>query len=833
MPSSASSGGGGALTTATIWEDLEQGLEQIYTQQTMPKKRYMELYTHVYNYCTTQSQSADPGRIVGAVGGRGGRRGPRMPRNNNGPDATRAGAEFVGQELYEMLQKFFSNYVEKLCREGHGLMGEGVLTYYTKQWADFQFSSRVVNGICAYLNRHWIKRELDECKDNIFEIYQLSLVKWKELLFEPLQNNVTTAVLELIEKERRGETINTSLISGVIQCYVELGLNDSETTGLSAAPAGTPQSAAKPVSAAAGDPKALKLTLYRTTFERQFLEDTETFYRAESEAFLRENPITEYLKKVQTRIQEEERRCQLYLHPSTLDALLRSVDKVLITDKLEMLQTEFCALLSDRKSDDLGRMFQLCSRVEDGLGLVELKASLERHIISHAHHVIRNSGDDIHQTPKTYVTTILDVHRTFHNLVVTAFQSDPGFVQALDKACEAFINKNAVTDKAKKEKSPELLARYCDILLKKSAKNPEEAELEDLLGRVMTVFKYIEDKDVFQKFYSKMFAKRLVFGLSASDDAESSMISRLKQMCGFEYTSKLQRMFNDMNTSKDLNEKFKAHLTNSSTPLTLDFSVMVLCSGSWPINLTSSSILPTQLGAAYKRFTDFYVHQHSGRKLTWLYNMSRGEIRTAPGLFDKSYVFTMTTQQMAILLQFNDKDQETQASLVTAALDEQTDNNQAVMRQICEALVKNRLLEVAVKSEPMETSASSSSTPVAADAVHITPETILRLNKAFTSKKVKIDLSKAPVRVEQKAEQESVQKNIEEDRKLLCQAAIVRIMKMRKKLSHNGLIAEVITQLSPRFKPKVPMIKKCVELLIDKDYLQRVEEEKDTYEYKA
>lgn len=59
----------------------------------------------------------------------------------------------------------------------------------------------------------------------------------------------------------------------------------------------------------------------------------------------------------------------------------------------------------------------------------------------------------------------------------------------------------------------------------------------------MVVFKYIEDKDVFQKFYSKMLAKRLVQHMSASDDAEASMISKLKQACGFEYTSKLQRMF--------------------------------------------------------------------------------------------------------------------------------------------------------------------------------------------------------------------------------------------------------------------------------------------------
>ena len=77
-------------------------------------------------------------------------------------------------------------------------------------------------------------------------------------------------------------------------------------------------------------------------------------------------------------------------------------------------------------------------------------------------------------------------------------------------------------------KSPELLARYCDSLLKKSSKNPEEAELEDILNSVMVVFKYIEDKDVFQKFYAKMLAKRLVQHNSASDDAEASMISKLK-----------------------------------------------------------------------------------------------------------------------------------------------------------------------------------------------------------------------------------------------------------------------------------------------------------------
>ena len=189
---------------------------------------------------------------------------------------------------------------------------------------------------------------------------------------------------------------------------------------------------------------------------------------------------------------------------------------------------------------------------------------------------IEKLGQEALNEPKTYVSTILDVHRKYNALVLTAFNNDSGFVASLDKACGKFINNNAVTKIASQSsKSPELLAKYCDVLLKKSSKNPEEAELEDTLNQVMVVFKYIEDKDVFQKFYSKMLAKRLVQHMSASDDAEASMISKLKQACGFEYTSKLQRMFQDIGVSKDLNENFKRHLTNSGEPLDIDFSIQV------------------------------------------------------------------------------------------------------------------------------------------------------------------------------------------------------------------------------------------------------------------
>ncbi len=59
----------------------------------------------------------------------------------------------------------------------------------------------------------------------------------------------------------------------------------------------------------------------------------------------------------------------------------------------------------------------------------------------------------------------------------------------------------------------------------------------------MVIFKFIDDKDVFQKFYQKKLAQRLVTSASASDDSESSMITKLKELSGFDYTNKLTRMF--------------------------------------------------------------------------------------------------------------------------------------------------------------------------------------------------------------------------------------------------------------------------------------------------
>uniref|UniRef100_A0A672ST17 Cullin-1 n=1 Tax=Sinocyclocheilus grahami TaxID=75366 RepID=A0A672ST17_SINGR len=733
-----------------IWDDLRAGIQQVYTRQSMAKSRYMELYTHVYNYCTSVHQS-NQARGAGAH--------PSKPSKKT---PTPGGAQFVGLELYKRLKEFLKSYLTNLLKDGEDLMDESVLKFYTQQWEDYRFSSKVLNGICAYLNRHWVRRECDEGRKGIYEIYSLALVTWRECLFRPLN-----------KQERRNHQHSTHQNSAVAQ-------------------------------------KCPTLSVYKEYFETQFLADTERFYTRESTEFLQQNPVTEYMKKAEARLLEEQRRVQVYLHESTQDELARKCEQVLIEKHLEIFHTEFQNLLDADKNEDLGRMYNLVSRITDGLG--ELKKLLETHIYNQGLAAIEKCGESALNDPKMYVQTILDVHKKYNALVMSAFNNDAGFVAALDKACGRFINNNAVTKMVQSSsKSPELLARYCDSLLKKSSKNPEEAELEDTLNQVMVVFKYIEDKDVFQKFYAKMLAKRLVHQNSASDDAEASMISKLKQACGFEYTSKLQRMFQDIGVSKDLNEQFKKHLTNSE-PLDLDFSIQVLSSGSWPFQQSCTFALPSELERSYQRFTAFYASRHSGRKLTWLYHLSKGELVT--NCFKNRYTLQASTFQMAILLQYNTEDVYTVQQL--------TDSTQIkidILVQVLQILLKSKLLFLEDENANV-------------DEVEFKPDTLIKLFLGYKNKKLRVNIN-VPMKTEQKQEQETTHKNIEEDRKLLIQAAIVRIMKMRKVLKHQQLLAEVLNQLSSRFKPRVPVIKKCIDILIEKEYLERVDGEKDTYSYLA
>ncbi|CAF4716428.1 unnamed protein product, partial [Rotaria sp. Silwood2] len=112
---------------------------------------------------------------------------------------------------------------------------------------------------------------------------------WQKDVFQPLYKQVTHACLVLIKSERNNAIINTHLISGVIQSYVALGFTE-DTTNNNQMTSPTPT------------------TIYKEFFEVQFFQATKQFYRLEAATFLLHNSVTEYLRKVSQRLDEEVHR---------------------------------------------------------------------------------------------------------------------------------------------------------------------------------------------------------------------------------------------------------------------------------------------------------------------------------------------------------------------------------------------------------------------------------------------------------------------------------------------------------------------------------------------
>ncbi|KAK0421218.1 hypothetical protein QR680_015120 [Steinernema hermaphroditum] len=797
-----------------VWNELEEGLKKIYRRERISVSEYMLLYSTVYNYCTVSSEQRNNREREAAI-----RRGENVPAIANGRRAAGMGnpngAEFAGIDVYNKLKSFFDASIEDVLNtvvtEDCGLEGEDLLKYYTESWRDFAFSSKVVDGLFRYLNRHWIKREMDEGNSSVYETYVLALVMWKHKLFEDNNESVTQAVLQLIERERNGEGINSSLISGVVDSYVELGLNEGQIQEQSST---LPTFQNFPNCSGSQDLQN-RLKVYLDRFEIKLLNETRDYYRLEAEAFIQSNTMTEYMKKVEQRLKEEDERCDRYLHQYTKKRLAHELESVLIKKRLDRFQAEFTTLLDLKRDEDLARMFSLCSRVDGALE--PLKLEFLTFVTKKGEEAVERIAAESNDTndPKPYIRAILDVHRRYLNLVTHAFQNDSGFVQSFDKACNIFVNKNAVTKRYPNiNKSAELLARYSDLLLRKGGiRSLEDNDVEDQLNETMVVFKYLEDKDIFQKYYTKMLAKRLTTEMSASDDAEGRMISKLKTMCGFEYTNNLQRMFTDVGLSRDLNEKFHEKIATGQVFLKCDFTSMVLGSGAWPLSQSALFTIPPILNECLDAFKQFYSQQHQGRKLTWLYHMSRGELQSTT--LPRKYTFVTWTPQMAVILKFNDSLTHTFGDLK----DDTTLSKEATLSVVA-SLVKCDLLRLPDGAK--------------FDAHAITDSTELTLNENFVNKKIKVDLTRIQMgKMEAKQESDQMEKTVDEDRKMIIQAAIVRIMKMRKRVKHNQLIAEVVEQITPRFIPKIPMIKKYIDILMEKEYMKRVEDEKDLYEYIA
>lgn len=52
--------------------------------------------------------------------------------------------------------------------------------------------------------------------------------------------------------------------------------------------------------------------------------------------------------------------------------------------------------------------------------------------------------------------------------------------------------------------------------------------MESILDKAMVLFRFMQEKDVFERYYKQHLARRLLTNKSVSDDSEKNMISKLK-----------------------------------------------------------------------------------------------------------------------------------------------------------------------------------------------------------------------------------------------------------------------------------------------------------------
>merc|ERR1719231_2085563 len=197
---------------------------------------------------------------------------------------------------------------------------------------------------------------------------------------------------------------------------------------------------------------------------------------------------------------------------------------------------------------------------------------------------------------------MLALHDKLTEMVRALFDGHVLFRKALKEAFQDVIN----TDASSEISNVESLVAYADRALRGTIKL-DEAQLEELLEKLLQLFIYLSDKDLYSELYREALAKRLLQSKSASFEAEKAMIAKMKMQQGAPFTTKLEGMVNDYNVGEDTERKFQTHLealrkgdvggAAAAGGAHIDFNVQVLTLGFWPAQKKHNLILPKEMAA--------------------------------------------------------------------------------------------------------------------------------------------------------------------------------------------------------------------------------------------
>lgn len=669
-----------------------------------------------------------------------------------------------GEKLYSGLVSTMTSHLKEIAKYIESTQGGLFLEELNRIWTEHNKALQMIRDILMYMDRTFIP------STHKTPVYELGLNLWRDHVIHSskIHKRLQDTLLELVLHERTGEVINRGLMRNVIQMLMDLGSS-----------------------------------VYQEDFEKPFLDVSADFYRLESQQFIECCDCGDYLKKAEKRLNEEIERVAHYLDTKSEPKLTNVVEKEMIESHMPRLvhmeNSGLVNMIVNDKYDDLGRMYNLFRRVSTGLALI--RDVMTSHIREIGKQLV--TDPEKLKDPVDFVQRLLDEKDKHDKIISSAFNNDKTFQNALNSSFEYFINLNP--------RSPEFISLFVDDKLRKGLKGVTEEDVEIVLDKVMMLFRYLQEKDVFEKYYKQHLAKRLLSGKTVSDDAERSLIVKLKTECGYQFTSKLEGMFTDMKTSQDTMQGFLAAV-GAEIAEGPSLTVQVLTTGSWPTQSVTTCNLPSEILALCEKFKNYYLGTHTGRRLSWQTNMGTADLKATFGKGQK-HELNVSTYQMCILMLFNSADR-----LSYKEIEQATEIPAADLKRCLQSLACVKGKNV-LRKEPM--------------SKDIAEDDVFYFNDKFSSKFYKVKIGTVVAQKESEPEKQETRQRVEEDRKPQIEAAIVRIMKSRRVLDHNNIVAEVTKQLQSRFLPNPVVIKKRIESLIEREFLERDKTDRKLYRYLA
>ncbi|KAF5182309.1 Cullin-1 [Thalictrum thalictroides] len=695
---------------------------------------------------------------------------------------TQKGPDDHTEELYKRYKKVFENYICKTVLPSlEDKHEEFMLIDLIKRWENHKLMVRWLSRFFHYLDRYFIaKKCFPTLKATGYNCF-------RDLVYENIKVKAKDAILVLIDKEREGGQIDRALLKNAVDIFVALGEGGSSSI----------------------------MDLYEKDFEAPMLDDTSSYYSIKASKWIQEDSCPSYMVKAEECLKREKKRVSHYLHSTTEVKLLDKVQHELLTvytsQLLEKEHTGCHVLLRDDKVEDLSRMYRLFLRVPNGLDPVS--STFKKHVTSEGTLLVKQAEDAVSskkeekkdvvgQHEHAFVKKLLDLHDKYLDYVNNCFIDHTLFHKSLKEAFEVFCNKDIAGTS-----SAEILATFCDDLLKKGGSEKSSSEaIEEMFDKVIKLLAYVNDKDLFAEFCRKKLARRLLFDKSASEDHERAILTKLKQQCGAQFTSKMEGMVTDLTLAKEHQTKFENYFsTNPKAHPRVDLSVTVLTTGFWPSYKSSDLSLPEEMAKCVESFKAYYGSNTKSRKLTWIYSL--GSCHLTGKFGPKPIELIVTTYQAALLLLFNNTD-SLSYSEIKAQLNLTDDDVARLLHSL--SCAKYKILN----KEPNNKTISS--------------KDVFEFNSKFTDKMRRIRVPLPPI-----DEKKKVIEDVDKDRRYAIDASLVRIMKGRKVLGHQQLVMECVEQLGSMFKPDFKVIKKRIEDLISRDYLERDAENPNVYKYLA